>query len=243
MRLAVISDIHGNLDALTAVLTDIDAGRLDAVICLGDCIGYGAEPERVIQTLRQRGIPSTRGNHELAVLEPERLEWFNPLARKSLVRTAEMLSGEALQIIAEFPAVLTSHDCRFVHGFPPDSVTTYHFEIASGEKRRIIKSMTEKICFIGHTHDLTLITYDGRTLTNTSLGPGRVDLLPNQQAVVCVGSVGQPRDGDENAKYIIWDADTASLEVRYIRYDIGAAAEKIIAAGLPRVHADRLWCR
>jgi diadenosine tetraphosphatase ApaH/serine/threonine PP2A family protein phosphatase len=103
--------------------------------------------------------------------------------------------------------------------------------------------MTEKICFIGHTHDLTLITYDGRILTNTSLGPGRVDLLPNQQAVVCVGSVGQPRDGDENAKYVIWDADAATLEVRYIRYDIGAAAEKIIAAGLPRAHADRLWCR
>ena len=103
MRLAVISDIHGNWDALTAVLTDIDATRPDAVFCLGDCIGYGAEPERVIRTLRQRGIPSTRGNHEQAVLEPDRLEWFNLLARKSLVRTTEMLSGEALQIIAEFP--------------------------------------------------------------------------------------------------------------------------------------------
>lgn len=243
MRLAVLSDIHGNWDALTAVLADIDAGRPDAVFCLGDCIGYGAEPERVIRVLRQRGIPSTRGNHEQAVLEPDRLEWFNLLARKSLVRTAEMLSGEALQLIAEFPAVLTSHGCRFVHGFPLDSVTTYHFEVPSGERRRIIKSMTEKICFIGHTHDLTLITYDGRMLTNTSLGPGRVDLLPNQQAIVCVGSVGQPRDGDENAKYIIWDADTETLEVRFIGYDIGAAAEKIIAAGLPRAHADRLWCR
>jgi len=243
MRLAVLSDIHGNWDALTAVLADIDAGRPDAVFCLGDCIGYGAEPERVIRTLRQCGISSTRGNHEQAVLEPERLEWFNLLARKSLVRTAEMLSGEALQLIAEFPAALTSHGCRFVHGFPPDSVTTYHFEVPSGERRRIIKSMTEKICFIGHTHDLTLITYDGRTLTNTSLGPGRVDLLPNQQAIVCVGSVGQPRDGDENAKYIIWDTDTETLEVRFISYDIGAAAEKIISAGLPRAHADRLWCR
>lgn len=243
MRLAVISDIHGNWDALTAVLADIDASRPDAVICLGDCIGYGAEPERVIRTLRQRGIPSTCGNHEQAVLEPERLKWFNLMARKSLVRTAEMLSGEALKIIADFPAVLISHGCRFVHGFPPESVTTYHFEVPSGERRRIIKSMTEKICFIGHTHDLTLITYDSRILTNTSLGPGRVELLPNQQAVVCVGSVGQPRDGDENAKYIIWDAAAATLEVRYIDYDISAAAGKIIAAGLPRAHADRLWCR
>jgi predicted phosphodiesterase len=243
MRLAVISDIHGNWDALTAVLADVDASRPDAVICLGDCIGYGAEPERVIRTLRQSGIPSTRGNHEQAVLEPERLKWFNLLARKSLVRTAAMLSDEALQFITDFPAVLISHGCRFVHGFPPESVTTYHFEVPSGERRRIIKSMTEKICFIGHTHDLTLITYDGRTLTNTTLRPGRVDLLPNQQAVVCVGSVGQPRDGNENAKYIIWDAAAATLEVRYIPYDIGAAAGKIIAAGLPRAHADRLWCR
>jgi predicted phosphodiesterase len=243
MRLAVISDIHGNWDALTAVLTDIDLNRPDAVFCLGDCIGYGAEPERVIRTLRQRGIPSTRGNHEQAVLEPDRLKWFNLLAQKSLVKTTEMLSGETLRIIGEFPDFLTSHGCRFVHGFPPESVTTYHFEVPSGERRRIIKSMTEKICFIGHTHDLTLITYDGRTLTNTSLGPGRIDLLPNQRAVVCVGSVGQPRDGDENAKYIIWDADAATLDVRYIRYDIGAAAEKIMAAGLPRAHANRLWCR
>ncbi len=243
MRLAILSDIHGNWDALTAVLADIDACRPDAVFCLGDCVGYGAEPERVIRTLRQRGIPSTRGNHEQAVLEPDRLEWFNLLAQKSLVRTAEMLSGEARRLIAEFPAVLTSHGCRFVHGFPPDSVTTYHFEVASGERRRIIKAMTEKICFIGHTHDLTLITYDGRMLTNTSLGPGRVDLLPNQRAIVCVGSVGQPRDGNENAKYIIWDADAKTLEVRYIRYDIGVAAKKIIAAGLPCAHADRLWCR
>lgn len=243
MRIAVISDIHGNWDALTAVLTDIDASRPDAVICLGDCIGYGAEPERVIRTLRQRGIPSTRGNHEQAVLEPERLEWFNLLARKSLVRTTEMLSGKALQIIAGFPDVLISHGCRFVHGFPPDSITTYHFEVPSGVKRRIIESMTEKICFIGHTHDLTLITYNGRILTETSLGSGRVTLLPDQRAVVCVGSVGQPRDGDENTKYIIWDAAAATLDVRYIRYDIGAAAEKIIAAGLPRAHAARLWCR
>ncbi|MEJ2478476.1 MAG: metallophosphoesterase family protein, partial [Desulfobacterales bacterium] len=130
MRLAVLSDIHGNWDALTAVLADIDASRPDAVFCLGDCIGYGAEPERVIRVLRQRGIPSTRGNHEQAVLEPDRLEWFNLLARKSLVRTAEMLSGEALQLIAEFPAVLTSHGCRFVHGFPPDSPSMYLFQVS-----------------------------------------------------------------------------------------------------------------
>ncbi len=243
MRIAVIADIHGNWDALTAVLADIDAAKPDAVICLGDCIGYGAEPERVIRTLRQRGIPSTLGNHEQALLEPDRLAWFNPPARKSLVMTAAMLSPETLQIIATFPAVLISHGCRFVHGFPPESVTTYHFAVPPGERRRILESMSEKICFIGHSHDLRLIAYDGRRLTDTALGPGRINLLPNQRAVVCVGSIGQPRDGDANAKYVIYAAADASLEARYVHYDIGAAAQKIIAAGLPRGHADRLWCR
>ncbi|MFZ0612153.1 MAG: metallophosphoesterase family protein [Desulfobacterales bacterium] len=243
MRLAVISDIHGNWDALTAVLADIDAKAIDAVFCLGDGIGYGGEPERVIQTLHRHTIASVLGNHERAVLEPERLKWFNPVARKSLVRTATMLSGESLQAMATFPVTLSSHGCRFVHGFPPESVNTYHFEVTRAERRRIIRSMPEKICFIGHTHDLTLITYDGRRLTQDPLGAGPVHLLPDQRVVVCAGSVGQPRDGNSDAKYVIWDDAAATLEVRFVRYDIAAAAEKIIAAGLPRAHAERLWCR
>lgn len=243
MRLAVISDIHGNWDALTAVLTDIDARALDAVFCLGDAIGYGGEPEQVIRTLHRRAIASVLGNHEQAVLAPERLNWFNPTARKSLVRTAAMLSGESLRAMASFPVALSAHGCRFVHGFPPDSVTTYHFEVPNGEKRRILRSISEKICFIGHTHDLTLITGDGGRLSEAALGAETIHLQPMQRAIVCAGSVGQPRDGTPEAKYVIWDDAAATIEVRFIRYDIAAAAEKIIAAGLPRVHANRLWCR
>ncbi len=243
MRLAVISDIHGNADALSAVLADIDARAPDAVFCLGDAIGYGGEPERVIRTLHRHAIASVLGNHERAVLAPERLEWFNPLARKSLVRTAAMLSGESLRAMAAFPVALSAHGCRFVHGFPPESVSTYHFEVPAGKKRRILRSMAERICFIGHTHDLTLITCDGRRLTEAALGAETIHLQPGGRAIVCAGSVGQPRDGTPDAKYVIWDDAAATLEVRFVRYDIAAAAEKIIAAGLPRAHANRLWCR
>ncbi|MFZ0724232.1 MAG: metallophosphoesterase family protein [Desulfobacterales bacterium] len=243
MRLAVISDIHGNWDAFTAVLADIDAEAPNGVFCLGDSIGYGGEPERVIQELRRRAIASVRGNHEQAVLAPDRLKWFNPLARKSLVRTATMLSAKSQQVLASFPVALSSRGCRFVHGFPPDSVTTYYFEVPDGDRRRIIRSMAEHICFIGHTHDLALITCDGRRLTAAALDAGTVHLRPGQRAVVCAGSVGQPRDGTAEAKYVIWDDAAATIEVRFVRYDIAAAAEKIIAAGLPRAHANRLWCR
>lgn len=241
MRIAVVSDIHGNWDALAAVLEDIDTIGVDSIICLGDCIGYGAEPDRVLQTMQQRGIPSMLGNHEQAVLEPKRLDWFNPLARQSLVKTAAMLTENSRRYINGFPSHSVLNGCRFVHGFPPDSVTTYYFEVPSAEKRRILSAMPEAHCFIGHTHDLKLVDYDGRTLTEAALTEEPVSLIPQRRYVVSVGSVGQPRDGDNRAKYVIWDARAKALRVRYVSYDIAAAAAKIIAAGMPRIHADRLW--
>jgi len=241
MRLAVISDIHGNFDALTAVLDDIDKSRVEKVVCLGDCIGYGAEPERVIQTLHERDIPSTLGNHEQAVLEPERLAWFNPVAKDSLIKTVAMLSEETVRIIERFPNVLVSHGCRLVHGFPPDSVTTYSFELSPDDVRQVLDNLAEPVCFFGHTHDLAMITYDGHTLTDGPLDSHPVTLLPNHQYAINVGSVGQPRDGNNKAKYVIWDRDSATLEVNFVSYDIAAAADKIIAAGLPEAHAKRLW--
>ena len=241
MRVAVISDIHGNFDALTAVLADIDNSRIDTVVCLGDCIGYGAEPELVIQTLDKRGIPSTLGNHEQAVLDRDRLEWFNPMAKASLVKTVSMLSEKTLRMIASFPTVLTANGSRFVHGFPPASVSTYSFELSPKDKRRVLDNLTESVSFFGHTHDLCIITYDGHTLTDAPLGSEPVAILPNHRYVVNVGSVGQPRDGNNKAKYVIWDKDGATLEVQFVPYDIAAAADKIIAAGLPEIHAKRLW--
>ena len=241
MRFAVISDIHGNFDALTAVLADIDKSRIDKVVCLGDCIGYGAEPELVIRTLHVRGIPSTLGNHEQAVLERDRLEWFNPMAKTSLIKTISMLSEEALSLIEDFPPVLASNDSRFVHGFPPASVTTYSFELSPKDKRRVLDKLVESVCFFGHTHDLCIITYDGHTLTDEPLSSEPIAMLPDHRYAINVGSVGQPRDGNNNAKYVIWDKGDATFEVKFIPYDIAAAAGKIIAAGLPEIHAKRLW--
>ena len=241
MRVAVISDIHGNFEALTAVLDDIAQSCIAAVFCLGDCIGYGAEPDRVIRTLSDRGIPSTLGNHELAVLKRDHLARFNPMAKASLIKTVSMLSEKALKIIKGFPAVMTSHDGRFVHGFPPDAVTTYSFEYSPEDMRRILGGLTEPISFFGHTHELSIISYDGRTLTEEPLGSKPRCIESGCRYAVNVGSVGQPRDGNNNAKYVIWDKDLATIEVKFVAYDIAAAANKIIAAGLPEVHAKRLW--
>jgi diadenosine tetraphosphatase ApaH/serine/threonine PP2A family protein phosphatase len=240
MNLALLSDIHGNWDALKAVLEDIDSIGADHILSVGDNIGYGAEPDRVIRSLMERDIASVLGNHEQAILEPQRLSWFNPLARESLVITAGMLSTAALDYMAKLPAWRTESGCRLVHGFPPDAITTYCFEVAPDEQQRIIRSLDERRCFIGHTHDLLLLSSDAAGLTEEPLTQGRLRLLPGCRYLVNIGSVGQPRDGDKRAKYVLWNPVEDSLEVRFVPYDSEAAAAKIIAAGMPRIHAERL---
>jgi predicted phosphodiesterase len=241
MRLAIISDIHGNWDALQAVLENLDAANVDETVCLGDNIGYGPEPNEVIETLQQRNIPSVLGNHELALLEPERLEWFNPAARRSLSLTIERLTENSRDFIARMETVRVAHGCRFVHGFPPASATTYYFELAEEAMCKVFDAYAEKHCFIGHSHDLVLLAYRHRQLETEPLTKGRLNLQPDVRYIINAGSVGQPRDGENSAKYLIWDTTGDVVEVRYIAYDIAAVARKIIDAGLPEIHAHRLW--
>ena len=241
MRMAVISDIHGNWNALSEVLSDIDRYGPDHLFCLGDAIGYGPEPERVVQTLLQKEIPTILGNHELAAIKPEYLSWFNPTARISLEKSLTMLSKESMAYISRLQNHMVALGCRFVHGFPLHSTTTYRFEVPKEERLRIMESMPENICFVGHTHDLNLITCRGTNLESRPLKKGRTCISMEDTHIITVGSVGQPRDSNNNAKYVIWDTDKKSIEVRYVPYDISDTADKIIAAGLPQTHANRLW--
>ena len=242
MRVAIISDIHGNLDAFGQVLNDIDASGIDAVVCIGDNVGYGPEPEQVIRKVRKHNIPSVMGNHEQAVSDSAHLDWFNPAARKSLQKTMTMLSSESINYIHGMKSSLVMYQSRFVHGFPPDSTNTYLFQVPNHTLNQAFKKMKERLCFVGHTHELKLIGFDGKVSQRIPLKQGIVKHLDNNRKyIINVGSVGQPRDGNNNAKYVIWNTSEDSLEVRYVPYDIAAVVEKIIAAGLPKAHADRLW--
>ena len=102
-------------------------------------------------------------------------------------------------------------------------------------------AMPEKVCFVGHTHDLELFSFDGQKVKDTPLGKGPVTLKKDRQYIINIGSVGQPRDGNNNAKYVIWDTASRSLEVRFIPYDIAKTADKILELGLPEYNASRLW--
>ena len=241
MKLAIISDIHANMEAFEAVLEDMDRKPVDSVICLGDTIGYGAEPEQAIEKIIKLNIPSVLGNHELAVNDPTYLQWFNPTVRKSAKITASFLSDRSIDFISRLQPFLENRDCWFVHGFPPDSITTYLFQVPDNRISQVIQKLNRKIIFVGHTHDPALISFDGHKLQHHPFERGITELHREKQYIVNIGSVGQPRDSDNHAKYAIWDSKRHIIELRYVAYDIAEAARKIKAAGLPRQYADRLW--
>ncbi len=241
MKIAVISDIHGNMDAFTQVLADIDKAGVDTIICLGDNIGYGPEPEQVVAQILARKIPSVMGNHEWAIADRAHLNWFNPVAKISLGKTRQMLSEASIEFLCGLNRSLVRHKCRFVHGFPPTSVNNYLFQVSDSEIRNVLKESFENICFVGHTHDLEIIGYDGETVYHASFKEGITTLNKNHHYIVNIGSVGQPRDGNNNAKYVIWNNSEYTIELRFVPYDIAAAVEKIHKAGLPETHAARLW--
>ncbi len=242
MKIAVISDIHGNMDAFSQVLADLESIGPDQVFCLGDNIGYGPEPEAVVQALRKQDIPCVMGNHELALTERMEMDWFNPIARTSLQKTTRMLSDASIEYLRHLPLSRTWEDIRLVHGFPPASATTYLFQVGPNELKSTFAQMKERICFVGHTHELEIIGYDPATNKLNRCIPDQLTVLDSKRKyIINAGSVGQPRDGNNKAKYLIWEPDTETVQLRFVSYDIASAVNKIRAAGLPQIHADRLW--
>jgi predicted phosphodiesterase len=240
MRIGVISDIHGNHEALQAVLEDLDRHEIHSIFCLGDLIGYGPAPDAVTLAIRDREIETVMGNHELGTMDPSHMRWFNPPARESLKITAGMLSKASLDFIATLKPSRVRFGCRFVHGFPLDSVNTYAFAVTDNRVTHTFKAMKENLCFIGHTHLLEIIDFDGQNLSRSPLLKGITRLSSDRKYIVNIGSVGQPRDGNHDAKYVIYDTEKLTVELRYIAYDIQAVMQKIRAAGLPEIHAERL---
>jgi len=240
LKIAIISDIHGNLEALLAVLKDIGHQEVERVACLGDCVGYGADPGPVLQVLRSEEIPSILGNHEEAVYDDSVVEWFNPQARAAIERTRELLSDHEIESFKTWPRTVDIHGALGVHGFPPRSVETYLFEVPRARVAEVLDSLPQTLCFVGHTHTLQMVAWDGERVRNYRLSEGLLT-LDDARYIVNVGSVGQPRDGDNRAKYVIWDTENKTLEIRYVAYNISRAAQKILDAGMPEICAKRLW--
>ncbi|MGD8991452.1 MAG: metallophosphoesterase family protein, partial [Desulfobacterales bacterium] len=201
MKIAIISDIHGNMEAFEQVWSDIEKSRVDDIISLGDHIGYGPQPEEIINRIRRCNITALQGNHELALVEPAYLDWFNQNARKSLNINRKLLSPQSIKFIANLKTYWSAYGCRFVHGFPPDSVLTYLFQLSDETKIQALERLSEKRCFIGHTHTLDIVSIGRQGLVSARLKEGLNRLDSGRKYIISAGSVGQPRDGNNKAKY------------------------------------------
>ena len=240
MKYLILSDIHANLEALDAVFAA--AGQYDHALILGDLVGYGANPDEVIE--RVRALPAAtmiRGNHDKVATGLESVESFNHLARYAIQWTAGRLAPGNREWLAALPSGPTAIDglVEICHGSPFDE-DVYIFDDLDG--RRAFNAMTRPLCLFGHTHVPAAFRYDGEM---QAIGPPRgerfdLSLEEKVSYLVNCGAVGQPRDGDARAAFGILDTDTRTLTVVRVHYDVGTAQAKIIAAGLPEVLAQRL---
>jgi predicted phosphodiesterase len=233
---AVISDIHGNLEALEAVLRDVPED-VETIYCLGDVVGYGANPDECCDVVRSSGMPTISGNHDLAVTDHQTdLDWFNPTAAAAVLWTREHLSGENAEFLRTRPRMMQTDEALFVHGSIRDPDEYIINRISAQENLAILKSEYPgiPICFFGHTHVKAVAPSPNGAMS----GGHTLDLRYGGPYLVNPGSVGQPRDGDAFASYVISDGE--SVIYRFVEYDIGRAQDKIRAAGLPEMLADRL---
>ena len=242
VRYLIISDIHANLHALEAVLADAATLGYDATLCLGDLVGYGADPAGVMErvaALAPAGI--VRGNHDkvCAGLEPATL--FNEVARRAVEWTRKALSPAQLKALGSLPKgpLQITPDLEICHGSPFDE-DRYVFDAA--DAGRSMKAASARICLFGHTHLPAVFSTPQHPVARPAGGFEDDLTLPagGGPVLINVGSVGQPRDGDPRAAYGLLDLDRNNIRMRRVPYDVTGAQQRILYAGLPPWLAKRL---
>ena len=237
MQYALFGDVHGNYDALKAVLSELDKIEPDAVFCLGDLVGYGAEPCECIEAIRERKIACVVGNHDLAAADALSMDYFNDMARASVLWTRGKLSDEDLRYLTALPFQLECEMFTLVHGSVEDPAS-FDYILTLEDAAFSFEALEHEYAFTAHTHVPVTFVRNGREVTATV---AETLLLPEEsRALVNVGSVGQPRDRNPLAAFALFDSDEGRLSIRRVRYDVEAAVRKIVEAGLPPVNGYRL---
>jgi diadenosine tetraphosphatase ApaH/serine/threonine PP2A family protein phosphatase len=238
----VLSDIHGNLEALRAVLRDAAGEGATAVVCLGDVVGYGADPGACVDLVGERAVRMVAGNHEWGAVGRLDLAWFNPVAREAAVWTAGRLAPPQARYLEQLPLTATLEEATLVHASPA-APEEWEYLLTSDDGFGAFGAFETRLCFVGHSHRAAVwsLGSSGPAFTaDLPMPPTTVALEDGRRYLVNVGSVGQPRDRDARAAYAVWDREARTVALRRVAYDHRAAARKILRAGLPRPLAERL---
>jgi diadenosine tetraphosphatase ApaH/serine/threonine PP2A family protein phosphatase len=242
VRYLILSDLHANREALEAVVHEARE-RWDAAICCGDLVGYGADPNSVVEWVRANCALVARGNHDRACTGLEDLEWFNPVAKAAAVWTGQALTPENLQWVRELPkGPLLLEQFEVAHGSPYDED---EYVMAGAEAAAAFHYLERRLAFFGHTHLQGGYIWNQERVEAIPRMPPRarsqtMEIEPGCAYLVNPGSVGQPRDSDPRAAFALYYSGADTVTYRRAAYDVAAAQRKIREAGLPPVLADRL---
>ena len=238
MRIAVISDIHGNWHALESVLADVEQEQVDEVWCLGDLVGYGPQPNRCVAEMHQRSDICLIGNHDLAAIGRVGLEQFHTDAAVSAEWTAKTLDDDARAYLETLEPSGERPGAQLFHGSPRDPVWEYILD--ESVVRAAFDLTTAPLVFVGHSHvPIALKLQDGNLAGGLAHGGSELE-LGDARWLINPGSVGQPRDLDPRAAYLLLDTDRSVVHFRRVPYDIEQTQAEIRAEGLPDALATRL---
>ena len=237
--LAVFSDIHSNLEALEAVLADMDALNVKACVCLGDIVGYGANPGKCLERVRSLGCRVLQGNHDWMAAGDCDLGMVSDTARGGIEFARRKLFPRQCDYLRSLPLAIAEDDCEFVHA-SLEAPADWWYVMDKMDALAHFHYQTRPLCFCGHTH-VPFIWHCSKTgLVKGRHGEGRIELPPTGKVLINVGAVGQPRDLCPDASYVLCNPAERWVEFRRVPYDIMTAQRKIRRAKLPRFAADRL---
>lgn len=237
MRYAIFGDIHSNLEAFESVLEDMQGQNVTHTLCIGDIVGYNANPRECLEIVRALGCPVVKGNHDEEAAELSEASHFNDLAQVSMDYTRAHLTSEAKDYLRSLPYHRPIQDFTIVHA-TLDRPNGWNYVFRTEDAQASFKHQKNNLCFYGHTHVPRVYIDEGGHVSEFSYR--KFKLEQGKKYFINVGSVGQPRDGDWRAAYVIYDAEQHSIELRRLPYDLARAQNKIISAGLPARLAERL---
>jgi diadenosine tetraphosphatase ApaH/serine/threonine PP2A family protein phosphatase len=236
---AVFSDVHANLEALTAVIADMTAREVRSRVCLGDIVGYASQPAECLELTRSLRCPVLLGNHDEAVASEMLLSDMRGSAQSGIQYARERLNAEQRAYLAALPFTRTEPTCEFVHA-SLDAPSEWTYIHSAWEALQHFEYQTQRLCFCGHTHVPMVWHLEPDGSLSSTRGVGRYALPAEGKVLVNVGSVGQPRDQQPAACYVLYHTHTQEIEFRRVPYDIAEARRKILAADLPAESGNRL---
>jgi diadenosine tetraphosphatase ApaH/serine/threonine PP2A family protein phosphatase len=243
MRIGIFSDVHANLEALQAVLSAYQKTQIDRYICLGDIVGYGANPNECCQIVRELTDRVILGNHDAACSGHLSTEWFNPAARAAIEEHQHMLDVAHMSWLAQLPYRIEHDDMLLCHGSPfQQEKFPYILDETDVEAMVRHAPTRQPLIFVGHTHrGTTFIFREKPALRIWEDTRQTIKIISDNRYVFNVGSVGQPRDGDWRASFAIFDTEARTFELRRTEYDVDTASEKIERLGFPVTLSERLF--